>query len=62
MPFDLHNIFQPKLISAHKHTDSYLFPILQASTVHYGDWGDGADFDPVVKTACESFKNASKNV
>jgi small GTP-binding protein len=30
--------------------------------MHFGEWGDGADFDPLVKTACESFKNASKNV
>lgn len=34
----------------------------KASSANFGDWGDGSDFDPVVKTACESFTNASKNV
>lgn len=34
----------------------------KASSLHYGDWGDGNDFHPAVKQACETFKNASKNV
>jgi small GTP-binding protein len=34
----------------------------KASAIHFGGWGNGADFDAVVKSACESFQSASKNV
>lgn len=30
--------------------------------MHYGDWGDGHDFSAIVKQACETFRNASRNV
>ena len=51
-------------IHTHTHTYTHIHTHThaQASSLHFGDWGDGGDFDPAVKQACEAYKNASKNV
>ena len=38
-----------------------LLVFTQGSSLNFGDWGDGSDFHPLVKQACESYKNASKS-